>query len=527
MRSQWDRRVIPRWRSSEISAMLPEVKPTIQRTASTKLGHERGGLDTQLQSWREHPTVGGAADLLNFWHVPEFADALREPANFLTRQDYPLPQTLRDLTSLILKAPQAQPSSVSMHEDIARLRQLLRENPADPIRQIDLARLYAARGYNEKAMRAVRVAVALLPNHRFVMRSASRFYLHVGDPEQALRLFQRSDRTQYDPWLLAPHIALETILGRSPKFGKKAQALLKDENLPRGHLAELGAALATVHLIGGAVRDAKRAFNVALVNPNENAVAQAVWAAQQFGVSLSIRHEWFSDRFSFEANLYKHQAAGDFDSALESAKNWFTDEPFSSRPLKAAAFFCCVLEDYDQAISLLRQTLRLDSSDPEVRCNLAFALASKGERDKAIEAMSPLISDSEGQFFGHVMANFGLIYYRAGNKEQGRELYRRAIAFFDSKNLHDSKSLGLSFWARAASDAGDEELPAILREAATVVDKSENSSARFVLDRVRMAGPSAEQSGGFLKSAESWAHDRERNILAIRTRQPFNIPKLK
>lgn len=526
MRSQWDRRVIPRWRSSDISAMLPEVKPTAPRAVGKTLSRERVDFDSQLLRWKENSTVGGAADLLNFWHVPEFTDALREPANFLVNQEYPLPKALNDLASTVLNPPKSRSDLISIQKDIARLKRLLRENPADPIRQIDIARLYAARGYNDKAMRAVRIAVSLLPNHRFVMRSASRFYLHTGDPEFALRLLQRSDRTQHDPWLLASHIALETILGKSPRFGKKAQLLLKDENIPRGHLAELGAALATVHLINGAVRDAKRAFNVALVNPNENAVAQAVWASQQFGVNLSVRHEWFDGLFSFEANMYKHQAAGDFSSALESAKNWFTDEPFSSRPLKAAAFFCCILEDYDQAIAFLKQSLELDGSDSEARCNLGFALASNGEVEDAVEAMAPFLTDTESPFFGHALANFGLIYYRGGLKERGRELYRRAIEFFNVKSLHDSKALGLSFWARAAKNAGDDEYPAILREAAAFVDKSENSAARTVLDRVRKLDPTAGKNN-FLKPAESWVHDREHNILEIQIRKPFNAPKIK
>lgn len=526
MRSQWDRRVIPRWRSSDISAMLPEVKPTEPRAPSKTLNRERAEFDSQFLRWKENSTVGGAADLLNFWHVPEFADALREPANFLVNHDYRLPKALSDLTSAVLKTAQPRPSRISMQVEIARLRGLLRENPADPIRQIDIARLYAARGYNDKASRAVRIAVSMLPNHRFVMRSASRFYLHAGDPEFALRLLQRSDRTQHDPWLLASHIALETILGKSPRYGKRAQVLLKDETMPRGHLAELGAALATVHLINGAVRDAKRAFNVALVNPNENAVAQAVWASQQFGVNLSLRHEWFEGPFSFEANLYKYQAAGDFANALECAKDWFADEPFSSRPLKAAAFFCCILEDYDQAIIFLKQALELDSGDSEARCNLGFAFASKGEITQAVETMGPFLADSESPFLGHVLANFGLIYYRGGSKERGRELYRRAIEFFTAKNLYDSKALGLSFWVRAAHDAGDEEFPAILREATDFVDKSENSSARSILDRLRKQGPAAAKNN-FLKPAESWIHDRERNILEIKVRKPFTTPKIR
>jgi hypothetical protein len=58
----------------------------------------------------------------------------------------------------------------------------------------------------------------LAPNHRFALRSAARFFLHVGKPDDAQTILRRSEATRRDPWLMAAEIAVSTVADRTPRW---------------------------------------------------------------------------------------------------------------------------------------------------------------------------------------------------------------------------------------------------------------------------------------------------------------------
>src|SRR4051812_36598271 len=91
---------------------------------------------------------------------------------------------------------------------IRYLRRRLQTSYENPIALIDLARHHLALGSEKSAERAVRAAVSLAPTNRFVLRSASRFFVHKGEPDRALGLLRREGRVKSDPWLLACDIAV-------------------------------------------------------------------------------------------------------------------------------------------------------------------------------------------------------------------------------------------------------------------------------------------------------------------------------
>jgi Tfp pilus assembly protein PilF len=92
-----------------------------------------------------------------------------------------------------------------------RLRRALAINTFDAYRWVDLALAYTIAGKLRKADRALKVAVSLAAEDRFVLRAATRFRLHQGNPEEALFLLKKAQRVRFDPWLLATYVATAEV----------------------------------------------------------------------------------------------------------------------------------------------------------------------------------------------------------------------------------------------------------------------------------------------------------------------------
>ena len=164
---------------------------------------------------------------------------------------------------------------------ILRLRRRVVDDPRNVLCWLELGRNYARLGQTDKATRAIRSALAVAPDHRFVLRSAARFFLHAGEAEQAHDILRRSRATPHDPWLLAAEIAVATVVDRSSRLVKPAQGLLASDRFRPFHTAEMASALATMELVEGSAKRARKLFDASLRDPTENSVAQAQWAAQQ------------------------------------------------------------------------------------------------------------------------------------------------------------------------------------------------------------------------------------------------------
>ena len=99
---EWDRRVIPRWRKSSFSSLLPETRPINQVGLFKKIHGDKSNPESLLKAWRVKPDLGGAVDLLNFAHNAEFKELLADPAHYLLSGDFHLPEQLEKLSHQIL-----------------------------------------------------------------------------------------------------------------------------------------------------------------------------------------------------------------------------------------------------------------------------------------------------------------------------------------------------------------------------------------------------------------------------------------
>ena len=78
-------------------------------------------------------------------------------------------------------------------------------------------------------------------------------------------------------------------------------------------------------------KKAKKLFAKSLINPNDNTVAQAEWAARRLG--LVVTEQALKVPLSFEANSTHSYRSLEIENSIQQAMQWLDDEPFSSRPI--------------------------------------------------------------------------------------------------------------------------------------------------------------------------------------------------
>src|SRR5437868_434116 len=151
------------------------------------------------------------------------------------------------------------------------------------------------------------VAVGLAPTNRFVLRSASRLYIHVGRKGKAHHILERAESTKYDPWLLSAEIAAASAAERTSKLVRSGERMIEDESIPIFQKNELGSAIATLELAHGKIKRARNLFRDALTAPTENTVAQADWALRKKymdALDVDLDRVRFATPRSFEASAW-------------------------------------------------------------------------------------------------------------------------------------------------------------------------------------------------------------------------------
>jgi len=325
----------------------------------------------------------------------------------------------------------------SDHEDInysgkiakiKSLRQALTINPFDPYRWVELALQYTILGITEKADRALRTAYGLAREDRYVLRSLTRFKLHTHSPDEALRALVKSERLTSDPWLLATYFATADLAKSKFRFFKEAVRLNASTNISNFNKAELSAQLASLELSAGNERRAKRLFRQSLIDPTENALAQAVWASRRANIAFDPAK--LPPPRSFEADALKALFSGEWEVAFEQARKWQEDEPFTGKAALLASFLGSVAFDrFEQAESLAELGFQANPDNGLILSNVAFCQASLGKLEEAKATVTKVISLKATDAFTKVaiLANQGLIAFREGLLEEGRDRYSEAI----------------------------------------------------------------------------------------------------
>jgi len=281
-----------------------------------------------------------------------------------------------------------------------------------------------------------------------VLRAAARLYVHLGDYGFANYIVRDAETVGRDPWVVATEIVTATIAGRNSRLVKTGFKLLEDFSRAPAHVSELASALATLEFSHGNHRASRKLFRRALDSPNENSLAQARWAAEQLG--LDIEETRFHVPLAFEADAIQFYQLGDMKKAFHQAKAWLYDQPFSIQPAHLACFLSSVaLEEYQETLSLIELSERSNPGNLDLCYHKVFALASLNLVDEAqAELDEAMKASSDTRYQVLALANQGLIYYRRGAPDLGRDSYRQALLKAEGKAFEPMRAMAAIYYAR-------------------------------------------------------------------------------
>lgn len=479
---QRPRRVVPRWRSSWVTATTAEARSKNKKATSPE-AKERISREVEAKE-RELSIIGSvpvAAELMFLASsVGDQQLAKRAALKILDSQERigetPLVHSARRI---------ATADTTKRIEEIAgnfvrHGRSLLAVEYRNPILLIDIARELTARRHEKSARRYVRSAIALAPHSRFVVRAAARYYLHIGEEDTAHDLLLRSPLLRNDPWVQASEIAVATVVGKTSALLKRTIRSLDANNEVGVDRSELASAVATVEMMSGANKKAKELFKQALLHPNDNSLAQAEWAATK--LKLVVDERVLNIPMSFEANshnAYRHQQMGD---AIRHAMDWELDEPFSSRPLDAQAYLFNLEGKYADALAAATKACGLDGDNFALALNRLFSQIQMGDLVGAAEELARLGRRADVKSHAtHFLANVGALAYAAEDYDLARKMYQRAIRSARLRSEPRSEALARAFFARMATESGDPQSERIVKEQAEIVIRLPSVGAIYVM----------------------------------------------
>lgn len=469
-----NRNVIPRWRDFNQTQKLGELASLAQRGVKVFNEVSLSKHDIKILSWNETKSIESAIDLINSAYIIDDFDNAKEAAEFLININKPLPASLEIISNKIIKGDEhnfddvVQPVFSQLNDLITKLirglRAKLNLNPYNAINWIEIARLYLIIGKGKEAERCILVALQLSPNNRYVSRISSRFFIHVGDHLKAKKILKNNINFKADPWLMGADIAISTLQEKSSHNIKKGFEMIESRNFSSFDINELVSALATEEMFSGHNKNSRKLFNKSLINPNDNTVAQAVWASRKVGL-IDLNQTIFDKTPNiFEAKAYSFYNENNWELTLASTLEWFIDQPFSRDPAIFGSFIASsTLDKYDTAIELCIYGLRATPNEFYLLNNLAFSylmLKQIKNAQAVIDKMSP--STLNPRQMSIYLATKGLMHYAMGDKPGGKRFYDEAAGLADKNKDHQLKITAEFYHLRAKHLYDDDKSVLIL-----------------------------------------------------------------
>lgn len=448
------RNMLPLWRSYEDTAQAKELNYT--GSVILPVGFNR--FEFFRQQWEAKPSVVSAADLINIGVVsgqknlsvvmnaaeyllnhPEQSSRLAldvarsiaiMPTQPLVETNSIVPSFSEIVTNLI---DGLETQETDLKARIGVLRRQVHEHPYNPISYCELARCYASLGLDEKAKLYMDYAVYLAPHSRYISRCAARFYVHINDYERAKKVLISNGRISNDPWLMSAEIAVESVMERSSRYVKIGRQLVFSGDVSPYSSSELCFAICNEDREAGKRKDARKMFEKGLVDPNDNCLAQAqFFAKEDENINLDIA-SFKGIVHKYEADTRKALIAGQYQDAFVSSLKWMHEYRFEHRPIEFAfGISCDFLKEYDYAINIVKRYLNTAPKDQIAINNLIYALGLSDRVEEAEYYMQRIDLDQYKKEDNSpngicLLATCGLIEYRKGHIEDGRELYNKAI----------------------------------------------------------------------------------------------------
>jgi len=450
------RRIVPRWREFQLALQSGELDPTETRLVSAL--PPDSFILKKKQEWTNNRTLLFATDFLGVAYVMGNPELAIDAAKFVLEPDSGSSPAAKSIAAEVLGIPRPlegsfqTPTSMDrrdLYEPIRRMKEKRIDQPRNAFVWADLARLYTILGLKEQAKKTMQIAYNLAPLNRYILRSAARLELHLNQPEKAHYLLRKTETTEHDPWLMATEIAISSILEKRSKLIKKGLKIVDSRSINPFHVCELSSALACVELWNGNSKKAKKLFAISLQKPNDNALAQAVWATRYVTIE-NLLEKKFDPIRAFEAKALQTFFEGKWKKSLENSQSWLSDELFSRRPYIHISFLKSeIFEDYVSSIDIIKSALMVVPSEPTLLNNLAFDLIQLGNLEEAQKVLSRInLSHCPLATRICAMATSGLLEYRSGRPVEGRKLYQTAIQTAYKESLPWLKARAMIYLAQ-------------------------------------------------------------------------------
>ncbi|KRE65667.1 hypothetical protein ASG92_16945 [Arthrobacter sp. Soil736] len=443
-----------------------------------------------LYAFNAAPTLHRAADALGLAFSLDDPAPLRPVVEFIesTNTNSLLAAAAAQVRRHLEQIPMTGDETWFRVEDrnaaVGSIRDELRRRPHNPTKWVDLALAQTLLGQPGKAKRSLSTALTLAPLNRFVLRSAVRFFMHIEDPEAAQYALKNAKGSS-DPWILAAEIASDEAAGSAPSSMKEALLVLASGNFSAWELSELACTVAHAEFNGGRDKRARKFLNQARPQPTENAAAQIAFESQRGG--FTIRPVKEPER-RFEAEAIEARWRKDWSAAMDSGLKWQNDQPFAVEPATFLSYVAAVgAERYDIAEQAARTGRLANPQDATIANNLAFALANQDKYEEAAAILADCPSPQDAQESAVYSATRGLVAFRGGSVEAGREGYRQAVQSCLDLGLPDKAALAASFWAREEVRAKTPSAIEIVNTAARLAGHAPSSDAEVVLARLSEA----------------------------------------
>jgi Flp pilus assembly protein TadD len=484
-----DRTVLPRWRRLGRTTELGELDALTDPPPESS--EELEELEEIEADWLANRSLSFASEFAGAAIVLRQPDRAEAAARFIL--DYkeiasPSEQALarrvlegeekRDRESNVPPG-ELDTSPKAVQSQVHELKQRLRRDPRNAVAWTDLAHAYVTLGLQDRADRAMRIALALAPENRFLVRAGARLLVQRGEADKAHALLLRTKATRDDPWLMATEIAVADVAGRKPTLLRRGRLLLESGRLAPRHVSELASSIGTEELRAGNDRRARRLFRSSLVDANDNSLAQAEWASERLsGFTLDIGA--LSEPIAFEARARFEVTEGRWKEAVAESWNWHFDQPFAADAAIFGSYAASVgLLDFQGGVRFAEAGLASNPSDPMLLNNLAYALIESGDLERGAEALSRVqleVLESRERIVH--LATRGLLAFRMGNSEEGRRLYQMSMALSQSTGYTETHAMAAIKLALEELLVGSPYAQSALEYAAIASSSAENQGVR-------------------------------------------------
>jgi hypothetical protein len=476
-----ERRVIPNFRSLTKTVNLGEL----DSFQVNKNHFSKSDLTDYIETFQKNRLLSFAGDLLSAALINNELEneVVVEAAKFVLQNTNDSSFSLNNLAKRILGESKSKNESKIekidefleihtkeiIHERIRKLKELSISSIPNPFLYVELARLYSIIAQKKNAYKNILIAYNLAPNNRYVLRSFARLIAHLGDIEYAHTVLKRSPLVKNDPWLMASEIAFASLRNINSANIKIGLNFLESKNYSPFSISELAASIGTVEFLQGTRKKSKRLFEMALVKPNDNSLAQVEWANNKerlFDFSLKD----FNVKNNFEAKALDEFHEGNWEKAIEYADSWFIDMPFARRPAEFGNHIATLyLDDQETAVKFCKAGLISNPHDALLLNNIAYSYALLDRPDEAMLYLNKIELNNLPDVSHKICAKAtrGLIMYRKGEYLEGRRLYLEAIEEAKINKLEHYNWLAIINMANEEIKINSRDVPDLL----TIVQK--------------------------------------------------------